>query len=83
MRPRAPVTGERELKRLKVWIKVLSALLAASIASVIVDGLTVSGGFALAITVVLLAASLGLWRQGSRLQEGSGVAPPPREPTSS
>jgi hypothetical protein len=65
---------ERELKRLKTWIRVLSALLAASIAHVIVDGLTASSGFALGITAVLLAASLGLWRQGSRLTPGSSAS---------
>jgi hypothetical protein len=72
----------RELKRLKVWIRVLTALLAASIARVIVDGLSVSGGFAVAIAAVLLTASVALWRQGSRLTPGRGASrpTPPREP---
>jgi uncharacterized membrane protein len=59
---------ERAIRRLRICIRVLSALLAASIARVVVDGLTVAGAFALAFTAVLLVASLGLWRQGSRLK---------------
>ena len=71
-------TYEHALRNLKVCIGFLSALLAASIAHTIADGLSVSRGFALAIVAALLIAALALWRQGSRLIR----EPDPSNPTS-
>jgi hypothetical protein len=58
----------RTMHRLRVCIGLLSALLLASIAHVITDGLTLGLVFALALTTLLLLAALGLWRVGSRRQ---------------
>ena len=75
-----PQPYERELKRLTVCIRLLGALLAASIAHSAVDGLTASGVSALVITAVLFSAAVGLWRKGSRLKRDSSASRP--EPAS-
>jgi uncharacterized membrane protein (UPF0136 family) len=56
------------MRRLRVCIGLLSALLLASAAHAVRDGLTAGLALALALTTVLLLASLGLWRVGSRRQ---------------
>jgi ABC-type nickel/cobalt efflux system permease component RcnA len=58
----------RTMLRLRVCIGLLSALLLASIAHAVTDGLTLGGVFALTLTTLLLLAALGLWRVGSRRQ---------------
>jgi hypothetical protein len=67
--PRGPVDHSlhaQTMRRLRICIGVLSALLLASAARAVVDGLTPARGLAVALTVVLLVAALALWRQGSR-----------------
>jgi hypothetical protein len=54
------------MRRLRVFIGLLSALLLASVAHAVIDGLTGGLALSLALTTVLLLASLGLWRVGSR-----------------
>jgi hypothetical protein len=51
---------------LRAWIALLTALLLVSVAHAVRDG--ISGGLVLglALTTLLLLASLGLWRAGSR-----------------
>jgi hypothetical protein len=62
----------RTMKRLRVCIGVLSALLLASVAHAVTDGLSAGRVLALAVTTLLLLASLGLWRLGSRHKPGGG-----------
>jgi hypothetical protein len=53
------------MRRLRVYIALLTSILLASIARAVVDGLTPGLALALALTAVLLVAALGLWRVGS------------------
>jgi Flp pilus assembly protein protease CpaA len=62
---------EREMRRLIVSNRLLSAVLLAVTVRMIVSGLTLASGFTVAIIAVLLLASLLLTRQGHRLE------PPP------
>jgi 4-amino-4-deoxy-L-arabinose transferase-like glycosyltransferase len=52
--------------KLRPWIGLLSALLLVSVAHAVRDGVTASLALGLALTTLLLLASLGLWRAGSR-----------------
>jgi hypothetical protein len=54
------------MRRLRVCIALLSSVVLASLAHAVIDGLTAGLALALALTTVLLLASLGLWRIGSR-----------------
>jgi hypothetical protein len=54
------------MQRLRVCIGLLSAVLLASVAHAVIDGLTAGLALALALTTALLLASLELWRIGSR-----------------
>jgi hypothetical protein len=65
---------EREMRRLIVSNRLLSAVLVAVTVRMIVSGLTLASGFTVAIIAVLLLASLLLTRQGHRLEP----PPPPR-----
>jgi hypothetical protein len=58
----------RAMRRLRVCIAALTALLLAAVARAVTVGLNATGRVALALTALLLLASLGLWRQGSRLR---------------
>jgi hypothetical protein len=51
---------------LRAWIGLLSALLLVSAAHAVRDGVTPDRVLGLALTTLLLVASLGLWRAGSR-----------------
>lgn len=76
MKPRAANSREAQeiheqaMRRLRVCIAVLSAVVLASVARAVADGLNPTRGFALVLTIVLLVASLWLWRQGTRLTPG-------------
>jgi hypothetical protein len=59
---------EREMRRLVVSNRVLSAVLLAVTVRMIVSGLTFASGFVVAIVAILLVASLLLTRQGHRLE---------------
>jgi hypothetical protein len=54
------------MRRLRVCIALLSSVVLASLAHAVIDGLTAGLALALALTTVLLLASLGLRRIGSR-----------------
>jgi hypothetical protein len=54
------------MRRLRVYIGLLSSILLALLAHVVIDGLTTGLGLALALTTLLLLASLWLRRAGSR-----------------
>jgi hypothetical protein len=69
----------RTIRRLRVCTGVLSALMLASVAHAVTDGLTTGLALALTLTALLLLASLGLWRAASRQQPGD-IAPPGDEP---
>jgi UPF0716 family protein affecting phage T7 exclusion len=62
----------RTMLRLRVCIGLLSALLLASVAHAVTDGLTLGLVFAFALTTLLLLAALGLWRVGSRRKPDDG-----------
>lgn len=62
---------EREMRRLIVSNRVLSAVLVAVTVRMVVSGLTLASGFTVLIVAILLVASLLLTRQGHRLE------PPP------
>jgi 4-amino-4-deoxy-L-arabinose transferase-like glycosyltransferase len=59
---------------LRAWTGLLSALLLVSVAHAVRDGLTASVALGLALTTLLLLASLGLWRAGSRRKPGHRTA---------
>ena len=54
------------MRQLRVCIGVLSAILLASAAHAVVDGVTAGRALALALTVGLFLAALGLRRMGTR-----------------
>jgi hypothetical protein len=54
------------MRRLRVYIGLLSSLLLAALAHSVIDGLTTGLTLVLALTTLLLLASLRLWRTGSR-----------------
>jgi hypothetical protein len=54
------------MRGLRVCIGLLAALLLASVAHAVTDGLTPELALGLALTTLLLLAALGLWRVGSR-----------------
>jgi hypothetical protein len=56
----------RTRRRLRAFIGLLTALLLASVAHAVADGLTPGLILGLTLTSLLLLASLGLWRAGSR-----------------
>ena len=58
------------MAQLRVTIRVLSAALLALLARIVVDGVTIADGLAEALIVVLLIASVRLWRYGRRLESG-------------
>jgi Flp pilus assembly protein protease CpaA len=62
---------EREMRRLIMSNRLLSAVLLAVTVRMIVSGLTLTTGFTVVIIAILLVASLLLTRQGHRLE------PPP------
>jgi Flp pilus assembly protein protease CpaA len=64
-------TWEREMRRLIVSNRLLSAVLVAVTVRMVVSGLTFASGFTVAIVAILLVASLLLTRHGHRLE------PPP------
>ncbi len=66
---------DRSMAQLRVTIRVLSAALLALLARIVVDGVTIADGLAEALIVVLLIASVGLWRYGRRL-----ASEPPQRP---
>jgi uncharacterized protein (DUF58 family) len=51
---------------LRAWIALLTALLLASVAHAVRDGVSAGLVLGLALTTLLLLASLGRWRAGSR-----------------
>lgn len=54
------------MRQLRVYIRLLSALLVAAVARAVIDGFTLGLTLALALTGVLLVAALWLRRLGSR-----------------
>jgi hypothetical protein len=58
------------MRRLRVCIGLLSALALASVAHAVTNGLSAGLVLAMALTALLLTASLGLWRVASRHQPG-------------
>lgn len=64
------------MRRLRVWIKSLAAVLTAVIARTATGGLNLANSLAVALTVLLLVSSLGLWRHGSRLMRAHNASPP-------
>ena len=65
----------RTMRQLRIRIRVLTALLLASVAHAVTDGLTPALALALALTALLLLAALGLWRTGSRRQPRDAAPP--------
>jgi ABC-type nickel/cobalt efflux system permease component RcnA len=63
------------MRRLRVCIGLLTALLLASVAHAVADGLTPALALGLALTTLLLVAALGLSRTGSR-RKPHDAAPP-------
>jgi hypothetical protein len=59
---------DREIKRLRVSVGVLSAIELALITRAAVDGLNLANGLAEGLVALLLIASLRLWRTGRRLK---------------
>jgi hypothetical protein len=66
---------DRSMERLRVTIRVLSALLVALLARILSDGLTIAVGLSEALIALLLLAALGLWRHGRRLGSDAGSVP--------
>jgi hypothetical protein len=80
-RPGHSATGPEDvyaqtMRRLRVYIALLTSILLASIARAVVDGLTPGLALALALTAVLLVAALALWRIGSHRHPGDTARPP-------
>ncbi len=69
--PRA--VWEREMRRLQVGVRVLAAVLLALATRIIVDGLEPVSAATSGVIAVLLVATIGLRREGRRLE------PPPSE----
>jgi uncharacterized membrane protein (UPF0136 family) len=63
------------MRRLRICIGLLSALLLASVAHAVTAGLTTGLTLALALTALLLLASLRLWRVASRHKPGDIATP--------
>ena len=79
----APVTLEafhRAFKHLNIVIGLLVSLLIASLARTATHGLSVAVAVSEALTVLLLLASVKLWRYGHRLERkgGRSTCPPSR-----
>ena len=62
------------MRQLRVYIRLLSAILVAAVARALIDGLTVGLALALALTGVLLVAALWLRRLGSQAQTNVDAA---------
>jgi hypothetical protein len=71
----AHVAHSQTMRRLRVYIRLLSALVLASLARAVIDGLTTGLVLVLALTTLLLLASLRLWRVGSQ-HKPNDAAPP-------
>jgi hypothetical protein len=71
----AQISYWQMMRRLRVCTGLLSAVLLASVAHAVIDGLTAGLALALALTTALLLASLKLWRIGSR-RRPHDTAPP-------
>jgi hypothetical protein len=69
-------THSQTIRQLRVAIGLLSALVLASGAHAVIDGLTTGLAVGLALTILLLLALLGLWRIGSTRRPDGGPAPP-------
>lgn len=64
----------RAMRQLRVYIRLLSAILVAAVARAVIDGLTVGPALALTLTGVLLVAALWLRRLGSQAQTNVDAA---------
>jgi ABC-type nickel/cobalt efflux system permease component RcnA len=63
------------MRYLRACIGLLTALLLASVAHALTDGLTPGLVLGMALTTLLLLASLGLWRVGSRCERDDTEPP--------
>jgi hypothetical protein len=61
---------ERTMRHLRVAVRVLSSLLLALIARMVMDGPTVAGGIGEVAMLLLLLASVALWRHIRRQSPG-------------
>jgi len=59
---------DRAIRRLRVCVRVLSAVLLALIARSVIDGANLAFVLTEALIALLLLASAALWRHGRRLQ---------------
>jgi hypothetical protein len=59
---------DREIRRLRASVGVLTATELALITRTVVDGLNFTNGLAAGLVALLLIASLRLWRTGRRLK---------------
>jgi hypothetical protein len=62
---------DREIRRLRVSVGVLSAIELALITRAVVDGLNFANGLVGGLVALLLIASLRLWRTGRRLKRNA------------
>ena len=65
------------MRQLRVFIRLLSAILVAAVARAVIDGFTLGLTLALALTGVLLVAALWLRRLGSQAQANVDAASAP------
>lgn len=68
----------RAMRRLGSCIRTLVAILLALSARAVLDGLSIALGITTALLLLLLLASISLWRAGKRLGEARRLDPPTR-----
>jgi hypothetical protein len=61
------------MRRLRVTVRVLGSLLLALIARTVIDGPTAAGGIGEVAMLLLLLASVGLWRHVRRRSPDDGA----------
>ena len=69
---------DRAIRRLRVCVRVLSAVLLALIARSVIDGVNLAIVLTEALIALLLLASAALWRHGRRLQPHASATPAAR-----
>ena len=71
---------EQAMRRLAAMVRILSVVLAALVARSVIDGLTLTLGFAAGIVAALLVSAVALLRQGRRFKPSREFTSPSQHP---
>jgi hypothetical protein len=69
---------DRAIRRLRICVRALSAVLIALVARSVIDGANLAVVLTAAVIALLLSASAALWRYGRRLRPHASATPAAR-----